>query len=89
MSSGTRFAFLSFQVDTALPVFYGASQPDVADWLRQYERSFTELWNTRSFVAAGTGHVVLAGRDRRRDEGGVVGMAHAHGDRQSRLGRRG
>jgi hypothetical protein len=60
-SPGTRFAFLSFQVDTALPVFYGASQPDVADWLRQYERSFTELWNTRSFVAAGTGHVVLAG----------------------------
>jgi hypothetical protein len=28
-----RFAFLSFQVDTELPSFYGVSQQDVVDWL--------------------------------------------------------
>jgi hypothetical protein len=58
-----RFAFLSFEVDTALPEFYGASQQDVVDWLGQYEQSFSDLSNTRSFVARGTGHVVMATTD--------------------------
>jgi hypothetical protein len=56
----TRFGFLSFQVDSVLPGFYGASQQDVVDWLGQYEQSFTQLANTQSFVAPGTGHVVMS-----------------------------
>jgi hypothetical protein len=56
-----RFAFLSFQVDTVLPSFYGVSQQDVVDWLGQYEQSFAELPNTRSFVAPGAGHDVMDG----------------------------
>ncbi len=60
---GTRFGFLSFQVDTALPGFYDASQQDVVDWLGEYEQSFAGLSNTRSFVAHGTGHVVMAATD--------------------------
>jgi hypothetical protein len=56
-----RFAFLSFQVDTVLPGFYGVSQQDVVDSLRLYEQSFAELPNTRSFVAPGAGHVVMGG----------------------------
>jgi hypothetical protein len=57
----TRFAFLSFQVDTVLPSFYGVSEQDVVDWLGQYERSFAQLPDTRSFVAPGAGHDVMDG----------------------------
>jgi hypothetical protein len=55
----SRFAFLSFQVDSVLPGFYGVSQQDVSDWLGQYEQTLTDLPNSRSFVAPGTGHVVI------------------------------
>jgi hypothetical protein len=58
---GTRFGFLSFQVDAVLPGFYGATEQDVVTWLGQYEQSFATLSNTQSFVAPGTGHVVMAG----------------------------
>ena len=34
-------------------------EADVILWLSKYEASFGSLNNTRSFVAAGTGHVVL------------------------------
>ncbi len=46
-----------------LPGFYDASQQDVVDWLGEYEQSFAGLSNTRSFVAHGTGHVVMAATD--------------------------
>jgi hypothetical protein len=57
----TRFAFLSFQVDSALPGFYGASQQDVVDWLGQYEQTVETLPNSRSYVVPSTGHVVMNG----------------------------
>jgi hypothetical protein len=57
---GTRFGFLSYEVDAVLPGFYGASEQDVVTWLGQYEQSFATLANTRSFVAPGTGHVVMS-----------------------------
>jgi len=58
-SPSARFAFLSFQLDTALPGFYGATEDEVAGWLGVFERSFTGLPGTRSFVAPGAGHVVM------------------------------
>jgi Pectinacetylesterase len=58
---GTRFAFLSFQVDTALPGFYGVSEQQVVLWLQQYEQSFSELPGTGAFVVPGAGHVVMGG----------------------------
>jgi hypothetical protein len=54
-----RFAFLSFQLDTALPGFYGATEDEVAGWLGAFEQSFAGLPGTRSFVAPGAGHVVM------------------------------
>lgn len=54
-----RFAFLSFQVDIALPTFYGVTEQDVVDWLLAFEAGFGAIGNTASFVALGSGHVVL------------------------------
>lgn len=60
--SASRFAFLSFRVDPVLSGFYGASEQAVIDWLGQYESTFAQFANTRSFVVAGTGHVVMRPR---------------------------
>jgi hypothetical protein len=55
-----RFGFLSFQEDVVLPGFYGATQQNVDQWLGVFEQSFSELLNTQSFIAPGTGHVVMS-----------------------------
>ena len=69
---GSRFAFLSFQVDTVLPGFYGASQQEVASLLSSYEQRLAGLSNARSFIAPGRGHVVMGGAI---DDGTKVGLS--------------
>ncbi|HEY1697547.1 MAG TPA: pectin acetylesterase-family hydrolase [Polyangiaceae bacterium] len=56
----TRFAFLSYQVDSMLPGFYGSTESQVAGWLAQYEQELPGLPNAHSFVAQGVGHVVMS-----------------------------
>ncbi len=68
----SRFAFLSFARDAILPGFYGATQQDVDVWLGEFEQGLSAMPNAQSFVAPGTGHVVIGGAE---DPGTQVAVA--------------
>ncbi len=55
----TRYALLTYQTDSVLPMFYGQTPAQMSMQIQQFVSSLTSDPNAKSFVELATGHVVM------------------------------